>query len=151
MYVCYGCPAESERGAYVSKSVLHNNYVRGIYCHVRTGSYGNSHIRAYQCRSVINSVSHHGNLCVFLKFPYYRFLAVRKYSGHNAVHPGFPSYYLCGFFIVSGKHYNGNAHFMQFLHGFCRIFLNCVRHGNNAAELCLFLFAACKHEHGLSL
>ena len=132
MNIFKGCAAHANSRRHITQSALHQYHICCINGDVCSCSNGNAHICTGQCRRVIDSIAHHGNLAFFFQSTDHAFLAIRKNPCNHFIHARLFANGFCGAFVVTGQHDNFNAHVLKFLHCLRTVFFNNIRNCDDA-------------------
>ena len=147
MDIAQGGPAQANGRGHIQKAAFHQDHIRRVNGHIRTGTDGDARIRPGQGRGIVDAVTHHGYLALGSQRTDHRLLALRQDPGNDLIHTGLGADGLGSALVVAGEHHHPDAHIPQLGDGLGAVLLDGVRHTDHADKPAV----QCKEQGGLSL
>ena len=121
----------------IRRSGFHEHHVRRIQRNIRACSDGDADVRPGEGGGVVDTVSHHGHLPVFLKAADDGFLIPREHIGNHTLHADAGGNSPGGAAVISRQEQDPDAHGLQLFDGGGAVLLYLVRHrGNTQRTAC---------------
>ena len=134
MDVAQGGAAQADGGGHIRQLGVHQHHVRCVDGNIGACTDGDAGVGAGQGRGVVDAVAHHGHLAGCLQLADDGFLAVGQHACDDFVHTGLPANGVGGALVVAGEHHHADAHVLQFLDGAGAVFLDGIRHRDDAQQ-----------------
>ena len=135
MNIAKRCPTHAHSGRHVAQPAFHKHNIRRINSDIRSCSDGNADIRTGQRRSIVDSVTDHGNLAFFLELSDHTLLTVREDSGNDLVDACLFSDGLCSALVIAGQHDYMDSHVLELPDCLWTVFLDHIRNSDDAHKL----------------
>ena len=129
-----GSPAETNGRRHIAEPALHQHHIGRVNGHVRAGADGDAQVCPGEGRGIVDAVSHHGDLPLFLQLANDPFLPVREDPCDDLVHPRLAADGLGSTPVVPREHHHLNAHGLEFSDGLGAVLLDDIRHSNDARQ-----------------
>ena len=139
-------PAEPDGGGYIAQATFHQDHICCIDSHIRSGTNGNAQISPCQGGGVIDAITHHGHFAILLELTDNRFFAVWQDPSDHMIDAGLLRDGLGRALVITSEHDHLDAHIPQLLDRLRTVFLDDIRHGDDAKQL----LSLCKEEGRLA-
>ena len=142
-----GSTAETDRSRNITQAALHQDNIGSVDCNICSGTDRDSDISPCKSRSIVDTVTDHGNFALLLQGADHAFFAIRENSGNDIVHACLSTDCSCGTFVVTGQHNYADAHVLKFSDCLWAVFFDNISDCNNSDQFAV----SCKKEGSFSL
>ena len=141
--IAHGGAGQVERMHQTHQRAIHQCHVCGLNRHIRTGTDGESHIRAGKRRSIVDTIADHRHrIALRLQFRDFVRLVFRAHSRDHIANANLIGHGTRRRFVVSSEHHHVDATRFQSCDGLLRIGFHRIRNGHDSRKLAV---DCCEH------